>query len=246
MGETERKPLGEQNYEPFADRYADWLPTKPHNAYYERPATLSLLPDVSGLRVLDLGCGPGLNTEELLNRGADVVAVDVTPRMIELTRERVGDRATILRADAEQPLTFAGDGEFDFVLAALMLDYIDDWRPLFHELRRVLKPGGRFQFSCGHPQMDFWLVRERIKPESNYFDRELFDYPWPSFGTPVPVIRSYRRSMSEVLMPLVEAGFKLEQFLEPLPTDEYRKEDPKSYAKLTKQPNFLCIRAATI
>ena len=45
---------------------------------------LALLPDVSGKRVLDAGCGPGHYAEELVNRGASVVACDVTPAMVEL------------------------------------------------------------------------------------------------------------------------------------------------------------------
>ena len=53
----------------LADDYARLIDTKPHNAYYERPATLALLPDVNGMHVLDAGCGPGIYAEELLKRG---------------------------------------------------------------------------------------------------------------------------------------------------------------------------------
>ena len=66
MTDSTPKPLGEQNYEQFADRYAALAETKAHNAYYERPATLSLLPDVRGLRVLDVGCGAGFALERVL------------------------------------------------------------------------------------------------------------------------------------------------------------------------------------
>src|SRR5262245_24979906 len=101
------KSIGEQNYEQFADRYAARVETKAHNAYYERPATLSLLPDVKGLRVLDAGCGPGIYAEWLVDHGASVVAIDVTPRMVELTRERVSSRADVRQADLTRPLDFA-------------------------------------------------------------------------------------------------------------------------------------------
>ncbi len=107
------KPLGRRDYEGFARRYAERASTKPHNAYYERPATLSLLPDVAGRRVLDAGCGPGHYARELLAQGADVVAVDVTPEMVELAHAEVGDRAVVLEADLGQPLAFAADEDFD-------------------------------------------------------------------------------------------------------------------------------------
>lgn len=58
-----------EGYERLADAYAARIDTKAHNAYYERPATLSLLPAVEGKRVLDAGCGPGVYAEWLVNWG---------------------------------------------------------------------------------------------------------------------------------------------------------------------------------
>ena len=55
----EALPLGRRNYAQFAERYAAMTPSKPHNAFYDRPAMQSLLPDVAGRDVLDAGCGPG-------------------------------------------------------------------------------------------------------------------------------------------------------------------------------------------
>ena len=51
------KPIALDPYETLAEAYASVADTKPHNAYYERPATLSLLPDVNGKRVLDAAWG---------------------------------------------------------------------------------------------------------------------------------------------------------------------------------------------
>jgi ubiquinone/menaquinone biosynthesis C-methylase UbiE len=53
------KPLAYEAYQILADDYSRLIDTKPHNAYYERPATLALLPNVKGMQVLDAGCGPG-------------------------------------------------------------------------------------------------------------------------------------------------------------------------------------------
>ncbi len=71
-----RIPIAQDAYNEMAEAYAARVDAKPHNAYYERPATLSLLPDVSGRRVLDAGCGPGVYAEWLADRGAEVVAFD--------------------------------------------------------------------------------------------------------------------------------------------------------------------------
>ncbi|MHC4548752.1 MAG: class I SAM-dependent methyltransferase [Planctomycetota bacterium] len=237
------KPLGQQSYEQFARRYAKYAPTKPHNAYYERPATLSLLPDVRGRRVLDAGCGPGIYASELLDRGAEVVAFDVTPEMVQLARDRVGDRATVLHANLEEPLAFAKDGEFDLVLCPLALDYVADWRPLFDEFQRVLRPGGLLLFSSGHPMSEYVLCRDRIDSESVYFDVEQHTLEWGGFGEPRPRIRFYRRPLAAMLNPLVEAGFLIDRLLEPKPTEEFRHAAPDHYAELMREPCFLCVRA---
>jgi len=237
------KPLGRRNFEQFAQRYADATPTKPHNAYYERPATLSLLPDVAGRRVLDAGCGPGHFAVELLRRGAEVVAADVTPEMVALARDLVGDRATVLEADLEQPFAFAEDASFDGVLCALMLDYVADWRPLFREFHRVLRPDGFLVLSHGHPMADFRVCRERCDPDSVYFDVEQHELAWGGFGEPRPVIRFYRRPLQEMINPLLEAGFRLDRLLEPTPTAAYADSDPEGHAFYLREPNFLCVRA---
>ena len=49
------KPIALAAYEKLAERYAALIDTKPHNAYYERPAMLSLLPKIQGKHVLDAG-----------------------------------------------------------------------------------------------------------------------------------------------------------------------------------------------
>lgn len=86
------------------------------NACYERPGTIDLLPDVNGLRVLDAGCGSGVLTEWLLDHGADVTSIDLSPVMADIALSRVGDRAKVLVADLSRPLSFASDAQFDLVV----------------------------------------------------------------------------------------------------------------------------------
>jgi SAM-dependent methyltransferase len=237
------KPLGRRNYEQFAERYAECTRTKPHNAYYERPSTLSLLPDVDGHHVLDAGCGPGHYALELLDRGAEVTAVDVTPEMVALARAELGERARVLEANLAAPLDFADDAAFDGVLCPLVLDYLEDWGPVFREFARVLRPGGWFVYSHGHPMNDYLLCRDRALPDSRYFDVERFGLDWIGFGDPVPHVVSYRRPLEAMFAPLFAAGFVLERVIEPRPVDELRAIDAEEYEKMMREPCFLCIRA---
>jgi len=232
------KSLGELCYEQFAQRYAEVVDTKPHNAYYDKPNTLSLLPDVKGMRVLDAGCGPGVYTEWLVDRGAGVVAVDVTPTFVRICQNRLRGRATVFLADLTSHLDFAGDASFDLVIAPLVLDYIEDLLSLFKELYRIIRPGGTLVFSAGHPFGDYLLYSE-----GSYFDTVLFDFEWDGFGEPRPIIRSYRRSLGAMLNPLIDAGFRIDMVLEARPDERFREADPIHYEKLMRQPGFICIRA---
>jgi len=232
-----RKPIALDAYEALAESYAALVDTKPHNAYYERPATLSLLPEVSGKRVLDAGCGPGVYAEWLADHGAEVVAFDVSPKMVRLAKQRLGTKAHVLQADLDQPLDFLEDDSFDIVLSALALDYIEDWNKVFKEFYRVLRQGGHLVFSTGHPFAEFLL-----HGTESYFRTETVDYEWTGFGMPVRV-PYYRRPLNALVNPLLEAGFILERLLEPTPTEQFREKEPQEYEELSKRPGFLCVRA---
>ncbi len=231
-------PIALEAYERLAESYAARVETKAHNAYYERPATLSLLPPVDGRCVLDAGCGPGVYAEWLVERGAEVVGLDASPTMIRLAQQRLRGRARLVRADLGRDLDFLADRSFELVLSALVLDYVRDWTSVFKEFFRVLRPAGHLVFSSAHPFDEFYDRH----PTSNYFQVEKVEYEWRGFGFPVRV-PSYRRPLGAMIGPLLEAGFLLERVLEPVPQERFRQDDPRDYAKLMRQPGFICFRA---
>ena len=233
------KPIAFDAYEALAEAYAAVIDTKPHNAYYERPATLSLLPaDLEGKSVLDAGCGPGVYSEWLIKRRAKVVGIDASPKMLALARQRLGAAAVLRRANMNEPLEFLESESFDIVLSPLVLDYIEDWRQLFREFYRVLRPGGHFVFSIHHPFFDYQYYET-----GNYFATETVGVEWKGFENVRVHMPSYRRPLEEVVNPLAEAGFRLEKIIEPKATEKLKQVDPKHYAELAREPCFLCLRA---
>jgi SAM-dependent methyltransferase len=234
-------PSAYESWERLAEAFSARIETKAHNALYERPATLSLLPEVDGLKVLDAGCGPGIYVLWLIEHGAEVVGFDASPKMVHLARERIGHqdhRALILQGDLANPLDFLDDLSFDLILSSLALDYVADWELVFKEFFHVLRPAGRLVFSVGHPFADFL----RAQGSSNYFDLEQVIETWRSFGFEVEV-PFYRRPFTETIAPLLAAGFLLDKMLEPRPLPEFKDQEPEDYERLMKQPGFLCIRA---
>lgn len=233
-----RKPIALDAYEALAEAYAAVIDVKPHNAYCERPATLSLLPDVKGKRVLDAGCGPGVYSEWLIEHGAEVVAVEVSPKMVALAKQRVGMAAEVRRADLTKPLTFLESSSFDIVLSPLVLEYIENWDGTLAEFYRVLRPGGHFVCSVSHPFFDYTYYNS-----NNYFETELVGSVWKGFPQIQVYMPSFRRSLDATLNPIIKTGFVLETIIEPKPTAEFKDADPKHYEELSQQPCFLSIRA---
>ena len=240
------KPIAYDVYQLLADAYAKHIDTKPHNAYYDRPAMLSLLPDLENMHVLDAGCGPGAYTEELAKRGATVIACDVSDRMIELATERLRQNVSkefeagkieLMMVDLTKPLSMFGDAQFDFINAPLCLDYIEDWVTLFRQFWRVLKPEGQFSFSCAHPSFDAEYFKTK-----NYFSIEAVESVWSGFGIKVQM-PSYRRSIEEMITPLVKANFVINKIHEPLPTEDFKRADIRRYKRLMHRPSFICVRS---
>src|SRR3954447_22370223 len=93
----------------------------------------------SGQRVVDVGCGPGALTAELVRRGADVSAVDPSPQFVAAAAERYPD-AHVEQATAEK-LPFADDG-FDTALAQLVVHFMADPVAGLEEMARVTRTGG--------------------------------------------------------------------------------------------------------
>jgi SAM-dependent methyltransferase len=228
------------SYDAMAEYYFNEVDTKPFNAYYERPATISLLPDVKTKNVLDAGCAAGWYTNWLLEKGAAVTALDFSPRMIEMTRKRVGHKANVIRADLNEPLSFLEDNAFDVVISSLTLHYLKDWQTVMSEFNRILSKDGILVFSVHHPFMDFTYFKR-----DNYFLTELLTDEWQTTDGPINV-QFYRRPLSKIFSSLIEAGFAIENILEPMPTEQFKLIQPNTYEKLTRFPQFLFIRARKI
>lgn len=117
----------------------------------------------AGLNALDLCCGQGNVAEALLERGCRITGIDFSPAMLAFARRRVAG-ATFTQGDA-QTLPF-DDGEFDIVVSNLGVCHVPDQPRALSEVRRVLRPGGRFAMTvwCGPDRSPcFDLVYRTIK-----------------------------------------------------------------------------------
>ena len=221
-------------YDGFAEHYAAHATDSPYNAYYDRPAVLELCGDVTGKRVLDAGCGPGLYAGELVARGARVEGVDQSSDMVEVATRRLGDRAQFRVHDLTDPLAWLADDAVDLVVCALTLHYLTDRVAALCEFRRVLAPAGRIVLSTSHPTADWqW-------GGGGYFDSEWLSETW-AMGLQV---RWWRQPLQATVEEFTAAGLAIERLVEPRPVPEMAERHPDTYDTLRRQPGFIAFRLA--
>jgi SAM-dependent methyltransferase len=125
----------------------------------------------AGMRALDVGCGPGALTAELVRRlgPAVVTAIDPSPPFVAAARERFAE-ADVRQGVAEQ-LPFP-NASFDVVLSQLVVHFMTDPVAGLAEMRRVTRPGGRVA-ACvwdhggdGGPLSAFWQAARDLDPDA--------------------------------------------------------------------------------
>jgi SAM-dependent methyltransferase len=225
-----------RQYDAMAADYASSNADGPYNAYYERPAMISLVGQVAGLRVLDAGCGSGQLAAHLVSHGADLTGIDVSPAMVEIARRQVPGRAELLVADIASPLIFAHDTEFDLIVASLVMHYIHDWEPVLAEFRRVLTATGSLVLSTHHPAMD-WQAHS----PDDYFAIKQVTEAWAK-GPGEYQVTFWRRPLTAMCQAIYKSGFLIEQLVEPAPLPGLETYDPEAFQLITTQPRFIFFR----
>lgn len=136
----------------------------------------------AGDRVLEVGCGTAALTAAFANRGAEVVATDVSLRWLALAQKRLSESAAEsveLVACAAEELPFP-DESFDVVAASDVIEHVEDPRRFVAEAARVLRPGGVLflatpnRFSLGlEPHVRLWGVGYLPRPLAESYVRAL-------------------------------------------------------------------------
>jgi len=103
--------------------------------------------EIDGRDVLELGCGTGKNTVWLAERATSVIAMDFSPGMLEVARDRVPlDRVRLVQHDVRERWP-VDDASADVVVANLIFEHLSNVAGVFAEAARVLRPGG-VMYSC--------------------------------------------------------------------------------------------------
>ncbi|MBX4930276.1 class I SAM-dependent methyltransferase [Rhizobium bangladeshense] len=211
----------------------------------EWPAVRALLPDLTGKRVVDLGCGFGWFSRFARSQGAaSVLALDISEKMIARARADTSDAAVTYEIADLEYLELA-EGAFDFAYSSLALHYIENFTGLVAMVQRALLPGSHFVFTIEHPiymapsRPDWTSDAEgrRIWPLDRYSVEGARTTDWLAKG----VIKQHRK-LSTTLNALIGAGFSIRHVEEWSPTKEELRDNPDWTTEMDR-PMFLLISA---
>jgi 2-polyprenyl-3-methyl-5-hydroxy-6-metoxy-1,4-benzoquinol methylase len=202
-------------------------------------ALLELAGDVAGLRIADVACGQGRVSRELARRGASVVGVDISERLLAKARaaeERHPLGIEYVRADAAANAEFASP-PFDGVVCNYGLSDIDDLDGVLAAVTAAVEPGGWFVFSILHPCFPGWDADAPSSwpPGEGYFREGWWQAQNPGFRGKVG---ANHRTLATYLNLLKHHGLLLDVVAEPRPDPTWAARKPGA----EPVPVYLVIR----
>jgi len=211
----------------------------------EWPALRALLPNLSGLKVLDLGCGFGWFCRWARQQGAAyVLGIDVSEKMLARARGEADDPAITYRNADMEKLDLPANS-FNLVYSSLALHYVGNLNGLMLQVDRSLVRGGRLVFSVEHPIFTApsepnWspnAAGRNIWPVDGYLDEGPRSTNWLAQG----VIKQHRTLATYINM-LIGLGFSILYIEEWGPTEEQIAAQP-NWADEQQRPPFLLVAA---
>lgn len=225
-----------------------------YHSFYEKPAMYSLVPDISWKSVLSLGSGSGEDSNHLKKMGSkQSYGIDISEALIKMAQISYPD-CQFSCMDMEK-LSFP-DVSFDFVYSSLALHYIEDWNRVFQETFRILRPNSYFLFSFQHPlrssmtetrsdengyEKHISIIRDKktnsLKIVWDYLHSKKIETGIGNMG-----VTTYHKSLGEIVSTAINAGFAIDQIVEPRPLEQMKNIDFQAYERLNKIPEFMIIR----
>jgi SAM-dependent methyltransferase len=224
----------------------------PHR-FVEKPAMKRLIPDLHGKQILMLGCGTGEESTLLEEFGGkDMIGVDSSKESVRLAKASYP--AHTFEVGDMHNLTFE-DGSFDFVYSSLTVHYSHEPNRVYEEVMRILKPGGTFQFSVGHPMR--WASERTVHDGitvklMGYTEGSMSPRLFGSYSEfheceeifkTGEVLKFWVGPPSFHFTLLREAGFDVSNFIETRAVEETKEIDEAYYARFNHFPQFTIFSA---
>lgn len=182
---------------------------------------LELLGEVAGKRILHLQCHFGQDTLSLARMGAEVTGLDISDHALDEARrlaDRLDLKARWVQSNVVDHVPELDNG-FDIVFTSYgTIGWLPDLQPWAVNIRRYLKPGGRFVFVEFHPVV--WMFdNDFTRIQYSYFNREIIaeeeQGTYADRNAPIKLTSyGWNHDLGEVLGALLSEGLRIERFIE--------------------------------
>jgi 2-polyprenyl-3-methyl-5-hydroxy-6-metoxy-1,4-benzoquinol methylase len=218
------------------------------NDCIETPILFSMLPDLHGKKILDIGCGMGQHARQYSDMGAaSVLGIDLSAKMLEYAKEHNSGGNVFYRQMAMEDIDTISE-TFDLVTSSLVFDYAEDFPGLMRKIHQLMKKDAEFVFSMSHPIVTAWdgvydrytrtETGERLYANLRNYCREgLRKVDWVVNG-----YECYHRTVSSLINGLIGAGFVIEECQEAHLSDEMRARYPALFGGTIHRPEFIFFR----
>ncbi len=218
------------------------------NDCIETPILMSLLPELTGKAILDIGCGMGQHAKQYAEMGAaSVLGVDLSEKMLSYAVEHNAAANITYRLMAMEDID-ALNQRFDVITSSLVFDYIEDFDDLLRKIHRLLNENGQLVFSTSHPMATaydgayprFTRAEDGTRLYANirnYCMEGKREITWVVDGYEL-----YHRTLESMINALIHAGFQIEECRESKTTEELRNAAPNRFDGTVHRPDFIFFR----
>jgi ubiquinone/menaquinone biosynthesis C-methylase UbiE len=200
------------------------------------PVLWAFAGDVAGKDILDCGCGTGYLSILMAKKGARVLGIDISPKMIEEAHKGLASESLHItfRVDSASELKTVEDRSVDIAILNYVLMDVPELDAAVKNIYRVLRPDGRAVVIIGHP------ANGCLPEDRNYFDESKVVERWGPFDSDFIY---FHRPISQYWRSFKRVGFQIEDFDEPIAQDPnvpgFKEEWKKSYRKTPWSMAFL-------
>lgn len=242
-----------KDYDKLADYYRkkrDDTSKFDYNRDIEVPAFTRFIGDVKDKVILDMGCGFGDHAKKLSKKSyKKLIGFDISERLVKFANEQSIPNSYFYVGDMSKRLKHK-DSSFDVVFSSLAIHYVKNIKRLFREVNRVLKRGGIFCFSTGHPifnlinQTDHKVVGFKKKAQGkreiygDYFDES----PKPNDLGGLGKLNICNFTFETLIKSGLGNGFELIDYKDAKPPKSAKKYFPEKYRLTTTLPTFILFK----
>lgn len=205
-----------------------------------------MLPNFTGKRVLDLGCGFGWHCRYAVEQGAKfVIGIDISERMIKKAMKMTESPLIEYIKKPIEDIDYAPNA-FDVVISSLTFHYIESFDDICRKVNNCLSSNGEFIFSVEHPIFTAYGIQDW------YYDEEGNRLHWPVDRYFAEGIRKanflgeevikYHKTITTYINCLIRYGFEIIQIVEPKPKESILKDSTEMQDEL-RRPMMLIISA---